>query len=588
MSGVKHHMRLSMRCGVRVCLLAVAVFAPSVAGAQTTTADGARALVRGDYETAVRILRPLAENTSQPDPLAKFFMAMLYSPGLRGDITRGCGLYLAAATGTNPLAAQSLTLARTIQDQLGDLASLCVQQMAPDERPLPSASVTKGSIRSAPAAVVSAQTTTADGVEALVRGDYQLAAKILRTIAEKSPQPDHAASFLMGTFYENGLGVAADRTRACALYMQAADPRGGTPFAVAANTLVRAMHESMTLEEFQYCELLASIGFDNGFQPVTFELEPGHWISWDLKGATISYGGKETYMRRPLGEGHGIVFLPLQHTVLTVGRSGSTRRDFIEVSTWAPARDRQNWTLRWDLYEVVRNELIGVAGESSLTTVSAQEPPTAPPFDVHEFARVRVGENGNAEWAVLAGPRKRTEAIESDAVRQEEKQQKLKRAADDARVNWKLERDVHRAPALTYIDSNGCGNVFLYAWSEDRTEAIAVRADKSLLQLSTTAQTFDIASTQTGLEVVVYLYERPLSSLPFCTDVITSGTTEAWRATGGTVTIELSAPGVRVRQPNLYRATIRINGAEFVNGSGVRIRQVQPITLTALVGGIFG
>src|ERR1700704_1881098 len=121
-------MRLSTRCGMRVCLLAVAVLAPGAAGAQTTTADGARALVRGDYETALRVLRPLAENTGQPDPLAQFFLAMLYSPGQRGDITRGCGLYLAAATGTNALAAQSLTLARAIQDQLRDLASLCVQQ----------------------------------------------------------------------------------------------------------------------------------------------------------------------------------------------------------------------------------------------------------------------------------------------------------------------------------------------------------------------------------------------------------------------------------------------------------------------------
>jgi hypothetical protein len=581
-----------MRCGVRVCLFAVAVFAPGAAGAQTTTADGARALVRGDYEAALRILRPLAENTSQPDPLAQFFMAMLYAPGRGGDIIRRCGMYLAAATGSNPLATQSLTLARTIQDELGPLASLCVQQMAPDDRPLPSASVTRGPVLLAPAAVVPAPTTTADGVEAFVRGDYQLAAEILKPIAEKSPLPDDAARFLMGAMYENGLGVAADRTRACASYSQAAfDPRGSTPFAVAANTLVRAMRETMTLEAFQDCELIAAIGFDHGFQPVTFELEPGHWISWDLKGATISYGGKETRIeRRPAVNEPGIVFLPVQHTVLTVGPLRSMRRHFIEKSVWVPARDRQSWTLRWELYEVVRNELIVVATAGSLTTISAQEPPTAPPFDVHEFARVRVDDNGNAEWAVLAGPRKRTEAIESDAVRQEEKQQKLALAAAEARVDWKLERDVRRTPALTYVDGNGCGNVFVYGWSDDRTEAISVSADTNLLQLTTTARTFDIAATKTGLEVVAHLYPQPRRSWPFCTDfiVLPGMPEETWRAIGGTVTIELSAPGVRVRQPNLQRATIRINGAEFVNGSGVRVRQVQPITLTALVGRIFG
>jgi hypothetical protein len=372
--------------------------------------------------------------------------------------------------------------------------------------------------------------------------------------------------------------------------MQAAGPGGGgTPFAVAANTMVRALHESMTREEFDDCELFSHLGFDHGFQPATFELEPGHWISWDLKGATISYGGKETRIQRPLGRGYGSVFLPLQHTVLTAGPTLSMRRHFIEMSVWVPARDRKTWTLWWDLYEVVRNELIVVATESSLTTVSTQEPPTAPPFDVHEFARVRVDDNGNAEWAVLAGPRKRTEAIESDAVRQEEKQQKLALAAADARVDWKLERDVRRTPALTYVDGNGCGNVFVYGWSDDRTEAISVSADSRLLQLSTTARTFDMAVAQTGLEVVVHLYPQPRRSWPFCTDLRNPGEQEeTWRATGGTVTIELTARGVSPREPSLYRATIRIVGAEFINSSGVRVKQVQPIALTAMVGWLTG
>jgi TPR repeat protein len=81
----------------------------------------------------------------------------------------------------------------------------------------------------APAAVVPAQTTTADGVEAFVRGDYQRAADILKPIAEKSPLPDYAARFLMGAMYENGLGVTADQMRACASYMRAALGRRALP-----------------------------------------------------------------------------------------------------------------------------------------------------------------------------------------------------------------------------------------------------------------------------------------------------------------------------------------------------------------------
>src|ERR1700730_8720376 len=166
------------------------------------------------------------------------------------------------------------------------------------------------------ATVARAQTSTADGIEAFVRGDYQRAADILRPIAE-SQQPDYAAKVLMGTLYENGLGVSADRMRACAMYTLAADPRQNSPFAIVAYTLLRNMRDTMTREDSENCQLLASLGFDHGFQPVTFELEQGHWISWDLKGATIMYGGKETRIQRPLGQGYGTVFLPLQHVALS-------------------------------------------------------------------------------------------------------------------------------------------------------------------------------------------------------------------------------------------------------------------------------
>lgn len=37
------------------------------ASAQSTTEDGVRAMLRGDYRTAFRILQPLADNTAHPD-----------------------------------------------------------------------------------------------------------------------------------------------------------------------------------------------------------------------------------------------------------------------------------------------------------------------------------------------------------------------------------------------------------------------------------------------------------------------------------------------------------------------------------------
>ena len=64
-----------------IAAIVAIVLAPRATGAQVSTADAVQAIVRGDYQSAVRILRPLAEDAPDPDPLAQFFMAMLYESG---------------------------------------------------------------------------------------------------------------------------------------------------------------------------------------------------------------------------------------------------------------------------------------------------------------------------------------------------------------------------------------------------------------------------------------------------------------------------------------------------------------------------
>ena len=64
--------------GLTLTTIAAIALVPCAAGAQAATADGIQAIVRADYQSAVRILRPLAEEAPDPDPLAQFFMAMLY------------------------------------------------------------------------------------------------------------------------------------------------------------------------------------------------------------------------------------------------------------------------------------------------------------------------------------------------------------------------------------------------------------------------------------------------------------------------------------------------------------------------------
>ena len=84
-------------------------------------------------------------------------------------------------------------------------------------------------------------------------------------------------------------------------------------------------------------------------------------------------------------------------------------------------------------------------------------------------------------------------------------------------------------------------------------------------------------------DVRVHVYDAPQQRFPFCSDVrMTGDEGEVWRAIAGTATIEL-LPVFRVREPETYRATIRLIGAEFVSATGARVRQSQPITLSTIV-----
>jgi hypothetical protein len=86
----------------------------------------------------------------------------------------------------------------------------------------------------------------------------------------------------------------------------------------------------------------------------------------------------------------------------------------------------------------------------------------------------------------------------------------------------------------------------------------------------------------------VHVYERPLRP-SFCSHTGPPTPPGAlWRAVAGTVTIEVSPPGIRAGAPQLYQATARIVNGVFVDEAGRRVRQTAPITLTALVGGMSG
>ena len=436
---------------------------------------------------------------------------------------------------------------------------------------------------------VVAQEPTAAGVDAFVRGDYARAFDLLQPIAESPWSRDPVADFFFGALYENGLGVPADQMRACAHYHRAASART-TALGMHAGGLLKILWMTNGNDWFNDCQLFGNIGYDLGFQPVVFTLGPGHWISWDLKGATITYQGREKRLDVPLAVNGGgrLVFLPLEHVELTAGPTRSVRRHFVEIFTWTAGTQPDTWSLRWKVLEVVRDTLEEVT-QGDLLTLNASKPPSGTSYSARDVAYLSVNDTGDAEWTIAAGAKPRTGFIESETERLQARAVRAAKAEADARFDPALRREVNRTPELAYSEVAGCGDIFLHAWSADRTEAIVVNADRNALQLGTAERTFDAGTPRRDLEILVHVYEQALRPGPFCTDVgMGPLPEEVWRLTGGTITIELSNPGIRREARFLYQATVRIVKGEFTSASGRKVKRTAPLVLTAMVGSVSG
>ena len=437
-----------------------------------------------------------------------------------------------------------------------------------------------------------ASPSTADGVAAFRAVDYQRAAEILGPIADRPPlQADSTADLFMAQLYESGRGAPLDRIRACALYSRASSS-GYTQDSMRDPSTTKEPRErfyalvaSFNLEELERCELLANLGFQHGFDQRTFDLGAGHWVTVDLSGVIVSQDGKEQRHELNVQTSPGVVFLSVEHTELSVSQPEPERRHFIEIATWMPELPLgQKWTLSWQLFEVVRTSWVEVRS-ARLTTFIGSEPPRE--VDLSEMVRLHVGAAGDAELVVMTGPDAATEHLEAESERRARVERAKTRDDADRRVDWNAVRDVFRRPALRYADGDGCATIFLYGYSADRSEAISIHAEQGLLQLSTMPQTLELGTQRVGLEVTVHVYERPVRHWPFCTDVLLpTGPEERWRAIAGSVSIQL-ANGFR-ESGQVVLATVRINQTQFVRDDGIRVTQVLPITLTAVVGWVSG
>lgn len=432
---------------------------------------------------------------------------------------------------------------------------------------------------------LAAQTSTVDGVAALARGDYRRAAEILRPLAERDTGADPAAQFFLASMYESGLGVPQDSLRACALYHQAS-AFDQPPFGTASMRLTKAAFQRRGAEFFADCGLLANLGFDHRFETTIFELDPGHSIAWTLKGATVSYQGRTREYPMRLA-GRGAAYLPLRYTPVPQGPSRRIRH-FVEVFIWQPG-SKGGWGLNWHLFEVSGGELIRIADDDAVT-VSPVKPPASATDDVRRMVAMRTNADGHAEWAIIEGPHARSGAIESDEERRETRELASARETALSKVDWSRRYDVSRLPSFSYGLAGGCGDFFVYAWSDDRAEAISLRIDREALQLSPGQTTIDLSKLAAAAGLRVEVFQQPLKDTLFCTDIRVSPgpIVEVWNAVAGRITIDLSPRGISARSPSMYRASIRIEGVEFVDSSGRRHRQTRPIVLSAMVGQFYG
>jgi hypothetical protein len=247
------------------------------------------------------------------------------------------------------------------------------------------------------------QTTTDDGLRAMLLGDYPGAVRILRPLADDASKPDAVAQFFMAVLYESGRGVERNRLRACGLFESAAKP--SNPFREQASALVSAMRDEMGLMA-QFCTAGTQW---HSLPPTSFTLGPDHRIEITESGSTIYYNGSE---HRTYGSGlPGFVPLPPRYTPLDVSRPVAARRHFIEQFVWAPdVPDKPStWTLWWMLGEVVGGESLLVTTDRNMVTVIGTQPPAT--FDLAGVVRVRVNGDGEAEWQILSGPNPRSGII---------------------------------------------------------------------------------------------------------------------------------------------------------------------------------
>jgi hypothetical protein len=249
-----------------------------------------------------------------------------------------------------------------------------------------------------------AQSTTEDGIRAVMRGDYQAAVRILRPLADDATPPDPVAQFFLAILYETGQGVRRDDARACGLFLRAA--ARAHPFSEQSAALAAFLRDQLGGAASLMC--VADESWQGG-PPQSFALGPSHRIVFADTSISVTYGDQE--QRTSLLMPHGATFLPIEQTPLSVTRPIAARRYFFQWFGWMPqtTANPSSWALTWTLSEVVGDQWIPITGEKTLAVVNGPTPPVS--YDVASLVRLRVNASGEAEFTIVGGTSPRTEVI---------------------------------------------------------------------------------------------------------------------------------------------------------------------------------
>jgi hypothetical protein len=250
---------------------------------------------------------------------------------------------------------------------------------------------------------VAAQTTTEDGIRAVLGGDYRAAVRILKPLADAAEHPDPVAQFFLAVLYDAGKGVHADMGRACGLYLRSAShPHAFSDQAATIGAMIRdqlgngASLECLVEERWQ------------GGPPLTFVLGPNHQIVFSDTRVTVTDGEQEsrTTMIPPEAAPPRI-----QYTPLDVTRPSATRRHLLQWFQWMPdvPANPSSWTLTWALSEVVGDQWILITFEKSLAVLKGPGKPESQ--DVTSLVHLQVNASGEAQFTIPGSASPRTEVI---------------------------------------------------------------------------------------------------------------------------------------------------------------------------------